>query len=172
MPKLKPSPVLTCDICEFRATNGYIFKRHLHRCFSLHGIASKRSTSRNPIRLKGTEGLLTKDSSYETTQDFLYDDSVEPGDEHALTEDGRAEFPETSEGPQVDSGSSLPWEPSSSCQLMLKPPDLSPQDDDAGRGLGEDTPGNISQVMPGAPYCRYVFYLAILICHLGLFQNR
>ncbi|GFO47364.1 Zinc finger protein 64 [Plakobranchus ocellatus] len=53
-------PVLTCDICKFKGSNAYIFRRHLHRCYSLHGIASKRSSPRNPLRLKGTENLSIK----------------------------------------------------------------------------------------------------------------
>ena len=35
----------------------------MHRCLTIHGIASKKSSSRNPLRLKGTEGLLCKDES-------------------------------------------------------------------------------------------------------------
>ncbi|RUS73471.1 hypothetical protein EGW08_018769 [Elysia chlorotica] len=53
-------PLFTCDICNLKGSNSYIFKRHLHRCYSLHGIASKRSSPRNPIRLKGTENLQIK----------------------------------------------------------------------------------------------------------------
>ena len=66
MPKSKfPATLLSCDICDFKVSNRYIFKRHMHRCLTIHGIASKSSTSRNPLRLKGTEGLLCKDESYD-----------------------------------------------------------------------------------------------------------
>ncbi|XP_005092652.1 uncharacterized protein LOC101864368 [Aplysia californica] len=76
MPKNKPTKTFACDICDFKVSNRYIFKRHLHRCLSIHGIASKSSTSRNPMRLKGTEGLLTKDAS---------------GQNDSLKEDGEGE---------------------------------------------------------------------------------
>lgn len=174
MPKAKNSPVLTCDICDFKATNGYIFKRHLHRCFSLHGIASKRSSSRNPIRLKGTEGLLSKDSVQEDAKDLPSHIRVSHDEAHQLQQDTKDELGQyEGEAEEIKKQIfSSPYLGSSSSHMSTTQPEVSLEGHLDYLSTSESTAANDgSLLMPGAPYSRYyilVYYLIFAIGHLYL----
>lgn len=157
MPKTKTSAMYTCDLCDFKVANGYIFKRHLHRCLSIHGIASKRSSPRNPIRLKGTEGLLSKESSLHVVcgvDDSPEDVNTEP--EHVdlkEKEDGSINEEESFDSPSLTavwdiSGSAKELNESNN-QNLISSIEKSPESETV-LGNTFDSDG----IIPGAPYNR------------------
>ncbi|XP_059162480.1 uncharacterized protein LOC131945881 isoform X2 [Physella acuta] len=157
MPKSKTSAMYTCDLCDFKVANSYIFKRHLHRCLSIHGIASKRSSPRNPIRLKGTEGLLSKEGSLNVVcgvDDSPEDVNIEPelGDLKEK-EDRSINEEESFDSPSLTGAWDISGSPKelneSNDKNLISSIEKSPE----GEAVLENT-FDSDVIMPGAPYNR------------------
>lgn len=125
MPRSKtPCIMSSCDICGIKVLNPYIFKRHLHKCYTIHGIASKRSTPRNPIRLKGTEDIRSPDHQSSGFPDKANEESSQSefvktnrnGKEEMLKNDLQEQLSDLPSA-VVSSSSAFQWGVSSSPQV-------------------------------------------------------
>ena len=154
-------PVFTCDICNFKGSNSYIFKRHLHRCYSLHGIASKRSSPRNPVRLKGTENLQIKPINSNTQEDGNDIDGeaqIKDGSPGSLVQDTTVSGAGAKSGDGAESvcSSVSQWGVSDSPLTVSTEtaPCGNPEDLETGNHLSKSVEGGMDGTKLATPYAR------------------